>query len=114
MLDVDEVEQERRAYDGEDRSEKAALQSDWNQKYQRVVQISLMHPGREHEESEQRDENREHRGASGPRVPDQIRRDQVNGASQRKAECAVRNAAEDFIGVRRAHPADQPHEIERT
>ncbi len=58
MLYIDEVEEERSAYNRIDRREKFALQCDWNQKYQRVVEISLVYPRREHEEAEQRDENR--------------------------------------------------------
>src|SRR5580693_4011848 len=92
MLYVDEVEEERPAYNRKDRRENFALQRDRNQKYQRVVEISLMHSRREHEEAEQRDENREQHTASRPRAPDQVRRDQVNDAGNRKAERAVCNA----------------------
>src|ERR1700722_2848776 len=61
MLYINEVEQKRRADDRIDRREKFALQCDRNQEYQRIIQVSLMHPRREHEEAEQRDENREER-----------------------------------------------------
>src|SRR5271168_5398460 len=113
VLDVEQVEQEGRADDAENRSEEFALERDRNQENERVVQIALMHPRREHEEAEERDENRQQRGASRSRAPDEIRRDQIDGAGQREAERAVRYGAEDLIGVGRAHPSDQSHEIER-
>src|SRR5258708_22734672 len=58
MLYIDEVEEERPAYNRVDRREKFAFQRDPSQKHQVVVEISLMYPRREHEEAEQRDENR--------------------------------------------------------
>src|ERR1700678_211789 len=52
MFYIDEVEQERRADHRENRREKFALQRDWNQEDQRIVEVSLVHPRREHEKSE--------------------------------------------------------------
>src|SRR5271170_5597590 len=113
VLDIEQVEQEGRADDAEDRSEEFALERDRDQEHERIIQVALMHPRREHEETEERDENRQQRGASRSRAPDQIRRDEIDGAGQRETERAVRYGAEDLVGVGRAHPADQSHEVER-
>src|SRR5258708_12728570 len=74
MLYIDEVEQERSADNGKNRGEKSTLPPNRNTKFQGIVEVSLMHPRREHEEAKQRDEDREHRGASRSRAPNQIRR----------------------------------------
>src|SRR5216684_3174421 len=112
MLHIKQIEQKRRRQNRKYRSEKSVLERNQNKKYQRIIEVPLVHPRREHEESEQRDENREQRGRRRSRPPHHVRRDEVNGERQRKSERAVGHA-EYPVGIGRFDSAEQSMKIKR-
>jgi len=111
VQDVGQIDQAGDRDNYEDCKHLGCFQSQRHRKYDRGVEVPLVHPGRNHEESKNRDERGENEARGRAAAPQDPRNESVERHQQAHPERKVRYSA-NSLRIRLAKSADQRHQVE--